>query len=353
MQPALPTAPWSAGRGRASPRDRRPTRCRWSQPGSVFDLPDLGDYRILRRLGEGGMGAVYLGYDDEQRPPGRPQGPRRRPGQQPELRRPLLPRGQERRAAQPPQHRPHPRRRPGPARPASTTWCWSTWTAPAPSPARPARPAGGRRRGPHRPRRRPGPGARPLAQHRPPRHQAGQHPHHPLRRGQAGRPRPGQAHRRGQPPDRRPAGLRHAVLHALRAGDQRQARRRPQRHLRPGRHALPPASPARCRSPARTTWRSSRRRTQGDFRAGQRAQPRRAAGAGRILARMLAREPRDRYQTASELIVDLERSRPGGAGAELRRPRPGPAGPAGCGPAWRPPAEPTRPDLEVPPQRLD
>src|SRR5262245_50191278 len=29
----------------------------------------------------------------------------------------------------------------------------------------------------------------------------------------------------------------------------------------------------------------------------------------RILARMLARQPRDRYQTASELIIDLERSR--------------------------------------------
>src|SRR5258708_12502381 len=28
-----------------------------------------------------------------------------------------------------------------------------------------------------------------------------------------------------------------------------------------------------------------------------------------ILSRMLARQPRDRYQTASELIVDLERSR--------------------------------------------
>src|SRR5262245_43047923 len=32
-------------------------------PAAPLDLRTLGDFRILRRLGEGGMGAVYLGYD--------------------------------------------------------------------------------------------------------------------------------------------------------------------------------------------------------------------------------------------------------------------------------------------------
>jgi serine/threonine-protein kinase len=68
----------------------------------------------------------------------------------------------------------------------------------------------------------------------------------------------------------------------------------------------------------------------------------------RILARMMARQPRDRYQTASELIIDLERSRlaaevPSFADPEQARQDP-----------WvqvmAPATEPTRLDPEMPPR---
>lgn len=47
----------------------------------------------------------------------------------------------------------------------------------------------------------------------------------------------------------------------------------------------------------------------GDFPPAGSIQPEVPAVLDAILARMMARMPRDRYQTASELIVDLERSR--------------------------------------------
>ena len=49
------------------------------------------------------------------------------------------------------------------------------------------------------------------------------------------------------------------------------------------------------------------KKNQGEFLAGRRAQPVVPAVLDRILARMMARQPPDRYQTVSELIVDLER----------------------------------------------
>lgn len=48
---------------------------------------------------------------------------------------------------------------------------------------------------------------------------------------------------------------------------------------------------------------------QGFFRPASSLHPDVPAALDHILARMLARHPRDRYQTASELIIDLERSR--------------------------------------------
>jgi serine/threonine-protein kinase len=65
-----------------------------------------------------------------------------------------------------------------------------------------------------------------------------------------------------------------------------------------------------------------------------------------IISRMMAREPQDRYQTASELIVDLERSRLAARVPEYADPEQALQDP------WvrarlATPAHPTRPDLEV------
>jgi serine/threonine-protein kinase len=86
----------------------------------------------------------------------------------------------------------------------------------------------------------------------------------------------------------------------------------------------------------------------GDFPPAASLVPAVPATLDAILARMLARQPRDRYQTASELIVDLERSRlaapvPSFADPDLARKDP-----------WvqkciESSAEPTRADPEMPP----
>ncbi|MCI0460613.1 MAG: serine/threonine protein kinase, partial [Gemmataceae bacterium] len=52
-----------AGGGATMPREHGDP----GRPGSGYDPRSLGEFRILRRLGEGGMGSVYLAYHEEQR----------------------------------------------------------------------------------------------------------------------------------------------------------------------------------------------------------------------------------------------------------------------------------------------
>src|SRR5437588_437173 len=47
----------------AAPVPARASSAPGASPSAQPELRSLGEYRILRRLGEGGMGAVFLGYD--------------------------------------------------------------------------------------------------------------------------------------------------------------------------------------------------------------------------------------------------------------------------------------------------
>ena len=69
----------------------------------------------------------------------------------------------------------------------------------------------------------------------------------------------------------------------------------------------------------------------GDFPPAGSIRPDVPAALDAILSRMMARMPRDRYQTASELIVDLERSQLSAPVAELRRSGTGAEGSVGAG----------------------
>ena len=89
------------------------------------------------------------------------------------------------------------------------------------------------------------------------------------------------------------------------------------------------------------------KKKQGIFAPAGFCEPAVPAGMDRILAKMLACEPSDRYQTASELIIDLERTRlgaavPSFADAELARQDP-------SFQACQSTGEPTRLDPEVVP----
>jgi serine/threonine-protein kinase len=89
------------------------------------------------------------------------------------------------------------------------------------------------------------------------------------------------------------------------------------------------------------------KKNQGYYRPASALEATVPPGLDLILGKMLARQPRDRYQTASELIIDLERSRlgvpvPSFADPELARRDPWLQ-------SWINTAEPTRLDPETPP----
>jgi serine/threonine-protein kinase len=86
----------------------------------------------------------------------------------------------------------------------------------------------------------------------------------------------------------------------------------------------------------------------GDFPPASSLNPAVPRALDQILARMLARQPRDRYQTASELIVDLERSRLAAAVPSFADPAQALQDPV-VQARLASSAEPTRPDLAPPP----
>ena len=231
------------------------------QPAATPDLSgrSLGDFRIIRSLGQGGMGQVYLAEQQSLKRPVALEDPARRPGGQPGLAASFSGRGRGGRPRHPRQHRAGLRHRPG-----RRAALHGPGIRRRPQPPRPSQPQ-------RRPRsaagpEHPDPGDRGAAagggkRHRPPRHQAGKHPADPARRGEGRRLRPvalpGRRPRAAQPDaKRRHDG--HAPVHEPGAGARRR-HRSAHRHLFVRRDLLPHAC-RRSRRSAGTppsTWRCS------------------------------------------------------------------------------------------------
>ena len=94
----------------------------------------------------------------------------------------------------------------------------------------------------------PGAAPGPQAGHGPPRREARQHSRDSRRRGQADRPGPGQGRRQRDEPDQDRPRAGHAALHGPGAVPRRQERRRPLRHLLAGRHTVHDGDRQRRRS---------------------------------------------------------------------------------------------------------
>ena len=206
-------------------------------PQADDELGRLGGFRILKVLGHGGMGVVFLGEDPMLGRQGGHQGHAAPPDCQLVLPPALSARGPGCGGPGARQRRTYFASRRGPQRPLHRHAALERRAARPANPAgADAAPGGGAA---YRPRGGPGPGRRPRGRADPPRYQTGERlaggsrgaGEDPGLRAGAGRRRGGGPHRYGGHPG-------HAGLHRSRAGGG-QGGRRPLRPLEPGRHALP------------------------------------------------------------------------------------------------------------------